>query len=153
MTAEQVSLVRATWRGVQPIADAAAALFYERLVTLEPGLRPLVARTDMAKQRQKLLQALGAVVASADRLHVLTGTLEELGRRHAAARAARAGWRRSAAGSLEPARRCAAGLERIWNLLRPDQRSRSGSSTVPALNDPPGAAAHSRRSALFPPDC
>jgi hemoglobin-like flavoprotein len=85
MTAEQVSLVRATWRGVQPIADAAAALFYERLVTLEPGLRPLVARTDMAKQRQKLLQALGSVVASADRLHVLTGTLEELGRRHAAA--------------------------------------------------------------------
>lgn len=84
MTPEQARLVRATWQQVVPIADTAARLFYERLFALEPEIQLLFAHVDMREQRAKLLKALGAVVGSADRLHVLGPALEELGRRHAA---------------------------------------------------------------------
>jgi hemoglobin-like flavoprotein len=84
MTSEQIALIRATWQQVVPIADAAARLFYERLFVLDPALRSLFAHADMDRQRNLLLQALGRVVASADRLNTLAPALEDLGRRHVA---------------------------------------------------------------------
>jgi hemoglobin-like flavoprotein len=67
---------------VTPLGVAAAALFYERLFTLDPQLASLFAHTDMERQGKKLLQALSVVVATADRLHTLGPSLEELGRGH-----------------------------------------------------------------------
>jgi hemoglobin-like flavoprotein len=84
MTPEQVTLIRTSWRQITPVAATAAGLFYERLFALDPALRPLFAHTDMERQGKKLLQALGVVVAAADRLHTLGPALEELGRAHLA---------------------------------------------------------------------
>lgn len=44
MTPEYQRLVRASFAKVAPIAPAAAAMFYERLFTLDPALRPLCSR-------------------------------------------------------------------------------------------------------------
>lgn len=82
MTPEQVTLIRTSWRQVIPVAATAASLFYEHLFTLDPTVRPLFAHADMEQQGKKLLQALGTVVASVDRLHTLGPALEELGRKH-----------------------------------------------------------------------
>lgn len=82
MRPDQVALLRTTWAQVTPLGVAAAALFYERLFALDPQLASLFAHTDMERQGKKLLQALSVVVATADRLHSLGPSLEELGRGH-----------------------------------------------------------------------
>ncbi len=83
MTPENIAHVRGTWALVVPIADTAASMFYERLFTLDPSLRPMFANADLAAQRRKLVQALALAVASLDRLDELVPTLEALGSRHA----------------------------------------------------------------------
>jgi hemoglobin-like flavoprotein len=82
MSPEQKSLVKSTWAMVVPIADTAATLFYDRLFTLDPSLRPMFGKTDMAEQRRKLVQALAAVVNGLDNLEPLIPVLETLGKKH-----------------------------------------------------------------------
>ena len=83
MTPEQKRLVQTTWEMVVPIADQAAILFYDRLFTLDPELRPLFARGDMAEQRKKLMQMITVAVRGLDRIGELMPAVEALGRRHA----------------------------------------------------------------------
>ena len=83
MTPRQQQLIRETWAQVTPIAHTAAGLFYERLFELDPTLRRLFSRTDMAAQRKNLMQTLTVVVKSIDNLAPLIPAVEALGRRHA----------------------------------------------------------------------
>jgi hemoglobin-like flavoprotein len=83
MTPAQKTLVQATWKQVLPIADTAAALFYQRLFEIDPTTRPLFRTTDLAQQRKKLMHVIGVAVAGLDNLDRLVGTVEDLGRRHA----------------------------------------------------------------------
>ena len=83
MTPRQQTLIRESWAQVAPIADAAATIFYDRLFELDPSLRRLFSRTDMAGQRRNLMQTLAVVVASIDRLESIVPAVEALGRRHA----------------------------------------------------------------------
>jgi hemoglobin-like flavoprotein len=83
MTPSQVELIRASWTAVEPIQDVAATLFYDRLLELDPSLRRLFRRTDMAQQKKILIQTLTVVVKSLDRLDQLVPAIEALGRRHA----------------------------------------------------------------------
>jgi hemoglobin-like flavoprotein len=83
MTPTQVDMIRTSWTAVEPIGDVAATLFYDRLFELEPALRRLFARTDMAQQKKILIQTLTVVVKSLDRLDQLVPAIEALGRRHA----------------------------------------------------------------------
>jgi hemoglobin-like flavoprotein len=83
MTPEQIRIVRDTWQRVAPQAEGAAQLFYARLFEIDPGTRPLFARSDPAAQRRKLVNALTAAVNGLDRLDALVPVLEDLGRRHA----------------------------------------------------------------------
>jgi nitric oxide dioxygenase len=83
MTPEQLQLFRSSFAKVAPIKDQAAALFYGRLFELDPSLRPLF-KGDMAAQGAKLMVALGAVVASLDRLARILPAIRQLGRQHAA---------------------------------------------------------------------
>jgi nitric oxide dioxygenase len=83
MTPEQLQLIRNSFAKVAPIKDQAAALFYGRLFELDPSLRPLF-KGDMAAQGAKLMVALGAVVASLDRLARILPAIRQLGRQHAA---------------------------------------------------------------------
>ena len=83
MTPTQVGLIRESWAAVEPIADAAAGLFYGRLFELDPALERLFRRTDMARQRQVLMGTLAVVVKTLDRIEELLPAVEALGRRHA----------------------------------------------------------------------
>ncbi|WP_329682086.1 globin family protein [Longimicrobium sp.] len=83
MDAQTKQLVQDSWTQVEPIADVAATLFYDRLFTLDPALRPLFPATDLGEQKKKLMQTLTIAVRSLDRLDQLVPALETLGRRHA----------------------------------------------------------------------
>ena len=61
MTPDQVKLVQQSFGAVAPIADTAAALFYERLFETAPAVKPLF-HGDMAEQRRKLMATLATVV-------------------------------------------------------------------------------------------
>ena len=82
MSPEQKTLVKATWSKVVPIADAAAAMFYDRLFEIDVSIQPLFKSVDMAEQRRKLVQALATVVNGLDNLAQLVPVLENLGKGH-----------------------------------------------------------------------
>jgi hemoglobin-like flavoprotein len=82
MTPEQTLLVQASFAKVAPIASTAADLFYDRLFTLDPSLRPLF-KPDMTAQKRALMGMLGVAVAGLDRLDELVPAVQQLGRRHA----------------------------------------------------------------------
>lgn len=81
MNPESTQLVRSSWRQVEAIGPAAAALFYENLFGADPRLRPLF-KGDMARQGERLLQMIGAAVAGPDDLRALQPVLADLARRH-----------------------------------------------------------------------
>jgi hemoglobin-like flavoprotein len=82
MTPRQIALVQESFRLVLPIREQAAALFYDRLFTLDPSLRPLFAGTDMGEQARKLMMAIGMVVGGLTRLDAILGEVERLAVRH-----------------------------------------------------------------------
>jgi hemoglobin-like flavoprotein len=82
MTPRQKDLVKSSFAAVEPIADVAASIFYDRLFDLDPEVRRLFAATDMAAQRKNLMQTLTVVVRGIDRLENLVPAVEALGRRH-----------------------------------------------------------------------
>ena len=82
MNSEQIMLVQTSFALVLPIADTAAALFYQRLFELDPSLQRMF-RGDMAEQRKKLMQMITAAVKGLDRLEQLVPVVRDLGRRHA----------------------------------------------------------------------
>lgn len=83
MTPEQKQLVQTSFQKVLPIADTAAALFYDRLFELDPDLRRLF-RGDMKEQGRKLMQMIAFAVKSLNRLDELVPLVESLGARHTA---------------------------------------------------------------------
>ena len=68
MSPEHKQILKNTWAMVAPISDTAAGLFYDRLFTLDPSLKPLFAKADMQEQRRKLMQAIAAVINGVDHL-------------------------------------------------------------------------------------
>jgi nitric oxide dioxygenase len=83
MTPADHQLIRTSWNAVEPIADQAAVLFYDRLFELDSSTRDLFRHTDMEKQRKLLMQTLAVVVRSIDRLDQIVPAVQALGRRHA----------------------------------------------------------------------
>ncbi len=82
MNTETITLVQHSWTKLVPITTQAADIFYDRLFTLDPGLKPLF-NGDMATQGQRLMQMIGVAVGKLDQLPVLLPLLRGLGRRHA----------------------------------------------------------------------
>lgn len=81
MTPQQIALVQKSWADVASIQDTAAGLFYLRLFTLDPDVKPLF-KGDMREQGQKLMKMLGQVVNSLTRLDELVPVAQDLARRH-----------------------------------------------------------------------
>ncbi len=81
MNDTQLTLVKESWAKVAPIAPTAATLFYDRLFSVAPGVRPLFPN-DMTEQKDKLMQMLGAVVDGLDNLDAILPEAQALGRRH-----------------------------------------------------------------------
>lgn len=78
----QILLVKESWAKVAPIAPTAATLFYDRLFSAAPGVRPLFP-SDMTEQKAKLMDMLGTVVDGLDDLDSLVPAVQALGERHA----------------------------------------------------------------------
>ena len=81
MTPEQKILVQQSLTKVVPIADQAAALFYQRLFSLDPSLQHLF-RGNMEEQGRKLMKMIGTAVNGLDDLDALVPAVQDLGRRH-----------------------------------------------------------------------
>lgn len=82
MTPEQISLVQDSFSKVAPIADQAAALFYQNLFEADPTLKPLF-KGNMEEQGKKLMQMIAVAVGKLDDLPTLVPVLQNLGKRHA----------------------------------------------------------------------
>ena len=80
MTPKQITLVQESFRRVPP--EAAAELFYDRLFTLDPGLRGLF-HGDMQEQRRKLMSMITIVVNGLMDIEPLLPTIRALGVRNA----------------------------------------------------------------------
>jgi hemoglobin-like flavoprotein len=83
MTPQQIVLVRDSFARIAPIADHAAALFYDNLFLAHPSLRSMFRNADMAAQGEKLMQMIGAAVRLLDSPGALMPVLAKLGARHA----------------------------------------------------------------------
>ena len=83
MTPRQIDLIRTSWSAVEPISDAAARLFYDRLFESDPAIKRLFANTAMQAQRGILMQTLALLVSSLDDFERVVPVLEALGRVHA----------------------------------------------------------------------
>jgi hemoglobin-like flavoprotein len=81
MDSTSIALVQESWKKVVPIADQAAALFYEELFTLDPSLKSLF-RTDMKAQGRKLTSMINTAVVNLGQLGTILPAVEDLGRRH-----------------------------------------------------------------------
>lgn len=81
MKPETIRLVRQSWRQVEAVAPAVAALFYKNLFEADPTLRPLF-RSDMVEQGERLMRMLAVAVNGLDDVPALRGRLESLAERH-----------------------------------------------------------------------
>ena len=81
ITGTQKLLVQTTFAQVAPIADQAAAMFYDRLFQIDPDLR-IMFKEDMTEQRRMLMETLALAVAGLDAPDELVPVVQELGRRH-----------------------------------------------------------------------
>jgi hemoglobin-like flavoprotein len=83
MTPDQVKLVQQSFAQVAPIADTAAGMFYERLFTIAPAVKPLF-HGDMAEQRRKLMATLAVVVSGLGNIETVLPAASALAKRHVA---------------------------------------------------------------------
>lgn len=81
MTPDQKILVQDSFKNVLPIKDEAASLFYDRLFTMDPSLRPLF-KGDMGRQGALLMTMIATAVDHLDHLDQIVPVVKDLGRRH-----------------------------------------------------------------------
>lgn len=67
---------------MEPIAEQAAKLFYDRLFALDPALKPLF-KGDLVEQGRKLLATLKVAVNGLTKLDKIVPVVRDLGARHA----------------------------------------------------------------------
>lgn len=61
MTPAQLRILQRSFARIEPIADRFGTIFYERLFTIAPEMRPLF-RTDIKAQQSKFMKVIGEVV-------------------------------------------------------------------------------------------
>lgn len=83
MTPERIGLVKSSFAHILPISAQAGTMFYDRLFTIAPQLRPMFVN-DMEEQGRKLMLTLATVVYDLDRLDRIIPAASELARRHVA---------------------------------------------------------------------
>jgi hemoglobin-like flavoprotein len=81
MNPRQITVVQESFAKVLPIADVAAAMFYNRLFETAPGLTPLF-KGDMEQQGKKLMSMIATTVRGLDDRDKLVPVVQQLGVRH-----------------------------------------------------------------------
>jgi hemoglobin-like flavoprotein len=82
MTPEQIQLVQTSFAAVVLIAEQAGLMFYDRLFTVDPSLRPLF-KGDITEQSRTLMNMISVAVAGLDKLDTIVPAVQALGVRHA----------------------------------------------------------------------
>jgi hemoglobin-like flavoprotein len=81
MTSRQIQLVQQTFRLIVPAVESVDFMFFNRLFSLDPAIRPLFVN-DLKGQAKKFTATLALIVNALDCLeHVLTA-VQHLGKRH-----------------------------------------------------------------------
>jgi hemoglobin-like flavoprotein len=70
MTPEQIQLVQTSFAAVAPIAEQAGLMFYDRLFTIDPSLRPLF-KGDITEQSRTLMKMIAVAVGGLDKLDTI----------------------------------------------------------------------------------
>lgn len=81
MTPQQIKLLKSSYAQVEPIAAQAAELFYQRLFSIAPSVKPLF-HNDMNTQGRMLIASIGLVVKNLDQPDRITEMVYKLGQRH-----------------------------------------------------------------------
>jgi len=81
LTADEIDLLRASFREVAKYRTRMATLFYDRLFEIAPESRALFA-ADMEEQRAKMMSTLGSIVAQIHAFHTLRPMVGDLALRH-----------------------------------------------------------------------
>jgi hemoglobin-like flavoprotein len=81
MTAQQIDVIRQSWKHVMPIREVAGELFYTRLFETAPSVRALFP-DDVKPQAKKLMAMLGTIVANLDNLAQFLPQVRALATRH-----------------------------------------------------------------------
>ena len=81
MSPQEIALVTETWRGIVPIRDTFAQLFYAKLFALDPGLRVLF-KGGLGEQGRNLVAMISIAVRNLAQPEAVERALRELGRRH-----------------------------------------------------------------------
>ena len=81
MTPDQVALVQQSFAKVEPIAEAAAVMFYDRLFEIAPAVKSMFP-ADMTEQRRKLMATLAIVVNGLGDLPSIMPAASALATRH-----------------------------------------------------------------------
>ncbi len=82
LTEAQVKMVQDSFTKVEPIADTAASIFYDRLFTVAPEVKPLFAGADMSEQGKKLMTMIDTAVRGLTHLEKIVPAVQKLGVRH-----------------------------------------------------------------------
>lgn len=82
MTPNEIQLVQTSFAKVAPVAEKAAAIFYDRLFEIDPSLRTLF-KDDMAEQGRRLMAMVAVAVNGLNQIEDLVPAVQDLGRRHA----------------------------------------------------------------------
>ncbi len=81
ITTRQIALVQGSFRKVEPIAEQAAEIFYNKLFEYDPSLKPMF-KGDIKDQGRKLMATLKVAVNGASDLNKLVPVLHQLADRH-----------------------------------------------------------------------
>jgi hemoglobin-like flavoprotein len=81
MDSATINLLRSSFEDIASRKVDVAAIFYDRLFEVAPGVRPMF-RSDMEEQRKKLIAALSTIVQYVDNGEKLVSYVSSMGRRH-----------------------------------------------------------------------
>ncbi len=81
MTPHQINLIKSSFAKVYFTRDESARIFYDRLFTIAPEVRPLF-KNDLASQGKKLMDTLALAVTATSHPQSLPSLLEDTAKRH-----------------------------------------------------------------------
>ncbi|MBX7212865.1 MAG: hypothetical protein K1X39_02520 [Thermoflexales bacterium] len=81
MNANQVKLLKETFKTIEPMADETGELLYTKLFEIDPSLRPLF-KGDIKAQGRMVFTAIGLAIAGLDKPEAMNDQVRSLGSRH-----------------------------------------------------------------------
>lgn len=81
LSPRQIQLIQQSFAKVEPIADQAAEIFYNKLFEFEPSVRPMF-KGNMQNQGRKLMSTLKIAVKALNDLDALVPVLQKMAVKH-----------------------------------------------------------------------